>query len=543
MSNHNLIASLALFGELYDNNKSVKDIIGDFILNIVILKNTFSCNSMDIKTMLKEEYGFDIPESVVKTTLNGLKNKNKVEKKQGLYIFKQENIRELDNFKDEIKKIDDIQKKIFENLCSFVEENENKSLTKNEKDTLFENFIKYLLDENLDEKYKSLISTFIISTQKEENIQMALQQIKEGAILYQGITYTPDINDLGSWNNSLTIYLATEHLFNAVGYNGELYQEIFNDFYSLVNEINRISKDKNKKIKLVYGENAKQEVDNFFSSAESIIKGNIQPDISRSAMKSILKDCSRVSDVINKKSNFEQELKRKGIEYIQDVDVNPEYNIEDLSIIEKIIEKSKKEIEEKECLDILKIFSQINTKRRGKKSKSFEQSRYIYMVESSLANFLAHQLDVKMEYDDFPFAKNIDFIITQFWFKLNKGLGSKNQSLPKSFLPITKAQLVISSSLNKSIEDRYNETKNKFKKGEINKENLILFREELEKKTKKPEDITYENIDDTFNFLNDENYLETTIRENSLKDAKNKELKEENAELQNYKNTEEAKAN
>lgn len=533
MSNHNLIASLALFGELYDSNKIIKDIIGDFVLNVIRLKNAFHCNSVDIKRMLKEEYCFDIPESVIKTTLNRLQNKGEVEKKNGGYQFKKKNTNEPTEFKNELQKTIELQKEIFEKLCLFVEEQEKKSLTDDEKNSLFKDLIAYLLDQSLGEKYKSSISAFIILNQNEEKIKNALQYIKEGVILYQGITYTPNINNLGSWNNTLTIYLATEHLFSAVGYNGELYQEIFNDFLSLVNEIN--SNNKKQKIRLVYGDEVKMETDNFFSSAENIIKGRITPDVSSSAMKSILKDCYRPSDIVNKKSNFIEELKGKGIKQIHNIEILPEYNVEDLSVVEEVIKNSKREIKEEECLDILKIFSQINTRRGGRKSNSFEQSGYIYMVESALANYLAHQLEVKIKQEDFPYAKNIDFITTQFWFKLNKGFGLKNQSLPKSFSFITKAQLILSNYINKSIEDRYNETKEKFKRGDISQENLILLKKELENESKNPEDITFENIDSTFEFLTDDNYLDKVIRENSHKDDKLKSFRIENEKLKIYK--------
>lgn len=544
MKDQNLIAALALFGELYnEKKKKITDIIADFILNAINLRNKISFNSREIKTILKEEYGFDILESVVRTTLNGLANKNVLKKMSNEYILEDNKLSETSHhIADEIKKNTNKQEIFFDDLCSYVEEKRNESLTKEKKDILFTNFISFLLDRNSDVKDKELISSFIVSKENNSNTQEILTSIKEGVILYQGITYTDNINELGSWKNKLTIYLATEHLFSAVGYNEELYQEIFSDFLSLVNEINNHSKDKKKKIYLVYGDETHQEVDKFFSTAENIKRGSIKADnILKPAMKSILEGCNSPSDIVTKKSNFIKKLKEKGIERSPNTDIKPEYNVEDLSTIKEVIEKSEKKINEEDCLDILKIFSHINTKRAGKECKSFEQAKYIYMVDSNLANYLSHQYVVKIKADDFPFAKNIDFVVTQLWFKLNKGFNLKNQSLPKSFSFITKAKLILSNSVSKSIESRYDEIKEKVKKGDMGKDDLILLKDLLEKEIKKPEDITYENIDDTYDFLNNNDFVETKIRENSLKDAKNKKLEEENAVLQNYKDTEEAK--
>jgi hypothetical protein len=76
----NLLASAALFSELYnnDNYKNIADIIAEFIKGAVITENKFSFNSTEITDLLERIYEFQIPESVVRTTLNN-KLKNEVE--------------------------------------------------------------------------------------------------------------------------------------------------------------------------------------------------------------------------------------------------------------------------------------------------------------------------------------------------------------------------------------------------------------------------------------------------------------------------------
>jgi hypothetical protein len=145
------------------------------------------------------------------------------------------------------------------------------------------------MDNGYSEKYSDFISAYVLTKEQDTNFRELLNSIKEGLILYQGINYTADINHLGSWNNDLTIYLGTEHLFSALGYNGILYKEIFDDFNKLVFEINSSHKNiKRKKIELKYLEETKIEIDNFFQTAEFIKKGNKTLDPSKLAMLTIL---------------------------------------------------------------------------------------------------------------------------------------------------------------------------------------------------------------------------------------------------------------
>ena len=527
MKKQNLIASLALFSELYNNKRKISEVLADFIISAMQLKNFVPCNSTDIKLMLKDEYGFDIPESVIRTTLKGLKKDNKVTLKNKEYHFNQKEIINKNNsfeIRNKINEKTDEQEKIFTSLCLFIEKKEQKQLKKQEKDDLFKHFISFLLDSNgSSDRYTPLISAFFISKGEEEQNQKIFQSVKEGVILYQGITYSANITEFGSWNSNLTIYLATEHLFNAVGYNGELYKEIFNDFLSLVNEINQVGKGEKKKINLVYGDETNNEIEEFFLAAENIVRNHIQDESSNTAMRSIIKDCYMLSNVIEKKTKFRAELKEKNISYVHNTTTEPNYNVEDLGVIEELKKVSKKEIDENECLNILKIFTTINAKRRGDNSPLFESIKCIYMTESSLVNYLAHNESVKIEKNDFPFAKNIDFITTQFWYKMNKGFGSKNQYFPKSFNAITKAKIVLSSYITNNVTKIFEEAKKKYEKGEITEEVVVALKRDLENKPQNPEDISKENIDDTFDFLQNDDYVESVNREISLKDQKIKE--------------------
>ena len=70
--------------------------------------------------------------------------------------------------------------------------------------------------------------------------------------------------------------LDTELLFNIIGYNGELYKNIFiNDFLHLVESINNMQRNKknNKsRIYLKYLTKTKEEINSFFYAAEKIVE-------------------------------------------------------------------------------------------------------------------------------------------------------------------------------------------------------------------------------------------------------------------------------
>ena len=182
------------------------------------------------------------------------------------------------------------QTNILENLYSYIESKKSIILDSREKVKVFRAFSNYLLDNDYSEEYSDLISAFIVTNEKDIYFKEILNSVREGLILYQGINYTDNISQLGHWNTELTIYLSTEHLFSCIGFNGVLYQEIFEDFFRLVLEINIKDKKKSKSrnlIQLRYLKETKDEVDYFFSSAESIKKGYKKLDPSKLAMVNI----------------------------------------------------------------------------------------------------------------------------------------------------------------------------------------------------------------------------------------------------------------
>ncbi len=549
MKKNNLLASVALFSELYNSEtfKSIPDILAEFIKGAIVFEKQFSINSTELKDLLKKVYDFTIPESVLRTTLRN-RLKDVVTKEHDTFHFDSSITKDYQEFKPNVESINSKQDDILHELYCYIESKKGDKLSDQEKEKVFGNFSHFLMDNGYSDEYSELISAFVISKQEDLAFKGELNAIKEGLILYQGINYSADINQLGSWKDKLTIYLSTEHLFNCLGYNGVLFQEIFNDLLNLVNEINRgeLNKSGIKLIELKYLDETKDEIDHFFKSAESIKRGYKRLDPSKLAMSNILKGCEDVSDIKEKQVNFFLELKRKGIqfqEYSFDIE-NSEYNIVDQSVIDnlkKISEEKKMPFNEDNCTICLRLFTKINTFRRGRNNVPFEKIQHIYVTENGFAKYLGHNNSVKFEDTDIAFAKDIDYVITKFWFKLKKGFNNK-VVLPKTFDLVNKAKIIMSSHINSSLAENYDELQAKFKKGEFSEEVAVELSHAYKEKPNSPELITPENIDESLQFLDDENFIEDFIREKTRKEAQFKETLEEKEqlkkELQKYREKE-----
>ena len=541
MNEKNLLASVAVFRSLYNNTKynSILDIIAEFIKGAIVYENKFSINSVGLTELLDKVYDFKIPESVIRTTLNN-RLKEFFKKEKGYYHFKESINDEFQNINTKFESINSKHNIILNDLVNFVEKNEKAKLSESDKKELFENFNYFNLENGIFNKYSDYISAFIIINQEKNEFKESLNEIKEGIILYQGIRFTADINELGKWNTDLTIYLNTEHLFNALGYNGIIFQEVFDDFLNLVNEINISNKNTRlgKKIKLKYFEETKTELDNYFLTAETIKLGKKQLDPSKSAMKMILDKADKLSEIKELRVKFDIELKNKGI-IIQDFNYNFEtikgYNVEDENILKELKKNSEEKHEifdEDKCRQYFKIFSKVNFFRKGESQKQFENIGHLFITENRFAKYLAHNISVKVRENDVPFAKDIDYIITKFWFKLKKGFSNK-QSLPISFDVVTKAKIILSSHLTNNVSHCYQILIDETKSGKLTNEEALQRSYELRVRPNRPEDLNIENVENTLEFLNNESYFEDIFRENERKDTLLYQTQLKNEELLN----------
>ena len=304
-NNRRRIASLALFRNLYNEGRSdVMTILCEFVKNIVYNKQLRGFTPTQIKNELQNEYDFYLPEYVVESVLRKF-----CRKERSMYYQKIESSSQKVN-EQEINNIEKSHETINSKLISYIEEKTSRVLSDKEKETLFQSFCSFIIEES-DVEYSNYISTFIIETQDDAKLSNLLRTIKEGVVLYTGIQYNDTVNEIGSWQDDFTIFVEQEILFHLAGYNGTLYRQLFFDFFELVKEINQ--KAHKHLVKIKYFSPVKNEIEKFFNIAERIVDGKETLDCSNIAMTTIVQGCEHKSDVLEKKVNFFDHLKQCAI--------------------------------------------------------------------------------------------------------------------------------------------------------------------------------------------------------------------------------------
>lgn len=546
MKENKLIASVVVFKELLDNNKDIYDIIAEFLIAGIIDQQKWSFSSTELKKLVEDVFDFKLPEAVIKSALkNRLIKSNFVALKDGLYSV--QNIQEsIDpKFEERYEEKKNIYKKTEDEFINYIKQKKGKIFTEEDKSIVRENINHYLIGNGINEPYTQEISEYIILKKSNKEFADRLNVVKEGVVLYTGVRYTADLNELGKWKKPLTIFLDTEILFNFLGFNGEVYKSIFMDFIKLVREINS-SNPKSKLINLKYFSETEKEIHNFFHVATLIIENKMSLDPSKTAMKEIINGCQSKSDIIVKMNKFFINLQTSGILLEEDKDYysNHSYNIEGIDIISKLAELSKnsgRQFDEVYCKNNLKLFTKINVLRKGISNKGFENCNYILLTGNRYLHYLAHNPEIKENEKDIPFATDIDFITDKFWFTLKKGFGTSDDT-PKSFDMITKAQLVLSAQINNTVQEKFTVLNEKYNKGEITKKEAISLTYTLRENSLKPEEISEVSITDSLNFINDFT-IEDHLRERELLNQKVVEGEDAKFKLKRIKRKERTKKN
>ena len=401
--NNKLLASLAVFRELYNSEKDVFGIIAAFLNDLIKTNNLYSFSLNEISNKLNSTFEFDIPSAVVKTSLGRLKF---IEKNNAKYIVNDiSQIKSVcvDEKQNSIASNNDF---IINNLFSFIERENKTTLNQTEKDKISHSFCCFLLNENNDDEYIKFITAFIVENESNLDFKNQLNLIREGVILYSGIKYNHNLNDLGTWRTELTIYLETEILFHIAGFNGELFKTLALELLSYVREINQ--KAKKKLIQLKYFKEVKNEIEDFFTKARYLIEGNEKPNPKVTAMISIVNGCSESSDILEKKTDFYSLLKTYNIyedTYSDYFDPsNHKYNIVNGDILDKVSQEINMDAE-----IYLRFLNYISIHRREANTNNFENIGYILLSGNSITIKIAWNDLLKKE-GDVPLATYMNFL-------------------------------------------------------------------------------------------------------------------------------------
>lgn len=522
------LASLAVFRELYNNEKDIYGIICEFLKEIITSQAKYQFSLTEITTLLNETYDFKIPEAVVSTSLNRFKTA--LTKSSGVFtVADQSTFNISGKLTDKHNEIKNNNETIIFNLFKFVEDEKKRALTEDEKTRITHAFCSFIIDENTSQEYSDYISAFIVKEKQNRDFNKQLNTVKEGVVLYTGLKYNSSLNELGSWNTELTIFLEMEILFHFAGYNGQLFQILFNDLFSLIKEINQASLKKNNKrlIHFRYFSDVKNDIEGFFKKAEYIVQGKDKANPSKTAMTTIIDGCKTPADIIAKKASFYDLLKQNLI--LEDdctnyySSHNHKYNLEDQDLLKELSGK----IGVDDLSGYLKYLNFINIQRKGNNDTTFERIGFVLL--SGTANTLRLAWDESIKPNgNIPLASNLSFLTNKFWFKLNKGFGKGEH--PKSFDILTKAQIVLSNQLNDTVADKFDELNVKLKNGNLTQEDAISTIAKLRSEAKRPEDINEENVQNILSSI-EESSIEIHLKEQELFKQKAKEQETENLKL------------
>lgn len=498
------MASLAVFRNLFENKKDIYSVISEFANQIIIKNNIRStCHLSDITKRLIEDYGFEVPDSVVK---NAIKRLPYAQVAKGSVAIDNSRLPQLDtslaNY-DKVKKQNDV---IYEKLIKYVETETERTLSNEERKILLSEFCGYIVNETTSGTYVKYIYCFILSNKTDSEFMNQISEIREGVIAFVGLTYQTNDNSIDILDEHLSIYLDTEILFHMAGYNGDLCKRMFDEFYELVEKVNTHSKggsNKKRIIDLKYFPETINEVENYFESAIGILKNNKVIRSNQQAMDNIVTGCSYAYQVKEKQSEFYQMLKQKGISRCDHDEIydNSDYKL----VIEHAKYVDNAEGDTNKVLDSIKLLQIIRNQRGNRIQKYFRSIRHILLTGKTLTSAIAYDISVTDE-KNVPLATTLSFLTNRFWFSLNKGLG-KNTLV--SFDIIAKTRMALSSLINEKVGTMYDQIESEVKSGIMTAESAKSKLAMLRKECVNADDINSENFSDdgylSFLSMNDVN--------------------------------------
>ena len=530
-----LLASFATIKSLSDERKyrGPYEVLREFIRHIFCVDAIRLTTAYDIRNRLKKHFGFELPEAVIRSSLN---NMSGVSLNKGEYTVSSEIIKCDEAFERK-------RESAYRECNAVITE-----LTNYLKSTLKDNSINEVLvtrelfdflveEQTLNNQYKDYICSFIALRESDKQFQEALNSILEGGLLYLGLSQ--NVNETGSLKKPIRLYLGTEILFDIMGLNGEIHKALAYDFLELVKAAN----EKGTKISLMYFEEVKKDIRDFYYAAESIVEEKKTMPIGKPAMSSIINGCKTGADVEVKLSDFFHECEHKyGIRadtcesyYKRE---NYELNLED----ERELSEENDEDKRRKKSLALKQISNVNKLRKGKKYTYELESEHLVVTNASatleMSQKLTRDLADNPELVCCGYAASLNKITNILWYKLG-GFFTK-RGLPSNVNAIINAKVALSTSIGYQITRVYKDAVKEFRAGSISEDQFAARIIALKEKSKLPEEFNEEEVMDALDFSQENlRRYEGALADNKAIQEEKKRVVEEltntKAEKQAYK--------
>ena len=455
---NNLLASIALFGIYRNKNLDTYDLVAQYISAVIAQKQYNSFKPDAMQSDLKEMYQIDIPIGVIKSVC-----RNRIE---GVNLKDKEFICDLVP-KDEIEKeytdLKNGYEELFGSLISFI----HKDSEDYNDQTIKDRFADYLVDGNIDDtKLNNLYAAFISSNQESKDIRQKIDLLSSGLISYNGLVYTDSAGTSGAWTDKLTIYLDTEFLFSCAGYNGDYAQAVFQELYDLVKEINTSYRRRTKKednlIVLKYLKDTRDRYLVLVNSAKTYVEHKGTPDPSKRALIKIISESPSVFDVDAHRAKIDTAI--KDTYHIQFDDTEYTYGTdrqyvlfdkETVTTLAKNFNPRQDDATTKKIDYYARVYTIINGLRGGKGVGIFEKCQYIFLTGSRIGR--GASMAVRPDSKSVTVATDIDFLVSRFWFKLNKQLVPNH--IPVSLDIVARSQAVLTREVSRKVKTLYDELK------------------------------------------------------------------------------------
>lgn len=481
---------------MYEGRQSIYAIIAEFAKIIIISQKLTSFELNEMCNLLKNEFGLCIVPAVLKTALKKLD-----------FLKREKNVYTLDRLlsSDNVKEIEEQIEQSKYIVSSIIDEYINYKKEKNkvgciDEPSTKEGFCKFIIDGNaIEDVDTGIISAFIVERKGRADFEQACKYIREGLVIYNGLSYNADGELLEKIDTPLTVYLETEMLFHATGLNGTLFKSLFSDFYQVVSEINMATNKQYGKnmISLAYFPETKKEVDNYFGQAENIIENNRQIDRSKPAMDIILKGCNSVADVKQKEIEFWRDIDGMGIKIDEmSFDLSKDYYAKYNLSVDEDFADSKTEDDKKKAYDVGQMMSKVNYLRRSTNTNIFRLAKAIILTGSRKTLCLS---DKNTQQQNVPFATTLSYLTNRFWYSLHKGIFKDGTIVPGTNV-FTMAKIAFSQRVNEGLLSEYKKVKQQFDNGTITQEQANALIAGLKVDFLKPESVTKELVDEGFCF-------------------------------------------
>lgn len=480
------MASLAVFKQLFNSGNDIFNIIAEFVKQEIISKGLTSFTEQEMHDMLLRENGFDVPQAVIHSAMKKIQFLNR--NKDSAIVSADLTQDECSTVKKQMDDATELREQIAKKLIAFANKKRDLALTKEEEVELCKSFYTYVVDDKAPVNYSELACSFILENEKDTDLQRHLNLIREGAISFIGLTYyNNSYGTVDSFDNDIYIYLETEILFHMAGYNGLTYQNLFEEFYNQVSEINKQHQVKNGKkiIHLRYFNETLKEIDEYFNQAEMIVRRSQMTDPSKAAMHSILQDVSEPSDIAEKRNEFNQLLKKYGIQH-EDYSFDLSQGNGSYCLDYNTFTKDKDPLIAEKIYSDLTLLNWIYIKRNKRPIESIANIKAVLLTGNYHVMQLA--LDDRLHQPkEIALATTMDFLTTRFWFSLCRGLSKDCNLMSASVL--TKARLALASLNCESINKAYQAIEKEMSEGKYDKELMKSRIASLHRRFRFPENV------------------------------------------------------